>query len=79
MEETETDALIYANTHRFSHDISHCNPEEVDIKCGSCKRYAAHLQVYYNQDKFAGNRFAYLSHPKEECMNNNYEYFLTLN
>lgn len=50
---TKSPALIYAETHSLNHDISHCNPlENASDKCHSCKRYAAHLQLGLQPEKF---------------------------
>ena len=76
MAQAKSPALIYAEAHSLCHDISHCNPKEHIVnKCNSCKRYAAHLQLHYNQEKFKDGLYSYFSDPETTCVQKNYQYY----
>ena len=79
MDQTKLPALVYAETHSFSHDISHCNPiENASDKCYSCKRYAAHLQLGLQQGRFEDGLFSYFSEPLRSCINKDHQYYLPI-
>lgn len=69
-------ALIYAETHSFSHDISHCNPlEDMTDKCHSCFRWAAHLQLGLQPERFEDGLYSYFSEPLLSCINKDYKLY----
>lgn len=75
---TKSPALVYVETHSFSHDIAHCSPEKDETeKCHSCKRYSAHLQLNLYKDKFKDGLYSYLSEPLLSCINKDYQYYLS--
>jgi hypothetical protein len=78
---TKSQALIYAEEHTFSHDISHCSPENVKSKCHECKRYAAYLQneLNLNKEDTSFNLYSYLGSPEADCMKQDFQLFLPLN
>ena len=77
MPQTKSPALIYAETHSFSHDISHCNPlENASDKCHSCKRYAAHLQLSLQPERFKDGHFSYFSEPLRSCINKDHQHYI---
>lgn len=79
MTQTKSPALIYAETHSFSHDISHCNPLDNLVKqCYSCKRWAAHLQLGLQPEKFKDGLYSYFSDPQKDCVLNNFSLYKQL-
>ena len=79
MDQTKLPALVYAETHSFSHDISHCNPLENETEnCHSCKRYAAHLQLGLHPEKFEHSLFSYFSDPFRSCINKDHKYYIPI-
>ena len=79
MTQTKSPALIYAETHSFSHDISHCNPrEDMTDKCHSCKRLAAHLQLDLQPERFKDGLYSYFSEPLLSCINKDYQHYSRL-
>jgi hypothetical protein len=80
MTQTKSKALVYAEEVYFSHDISHCNPDQITGKCYECKRYAAHLQLTMqaNQDRFRDGLYSYFSAPNESCIEKDFKLFSQL-
>lgn len=79
MAQTKSPALIYAETHSFSHDISHCNPlDNIANQCYSCKRWAAHLQLGLQPERFKDGLYSYFSEPLLSCINKDYKYHIPI-
>jgi hypothetical protein len=77
MTQTKSKALLYAESHSFSHDISHCKPDQLTDKCYECKRYAAHLQLSLD-DRLKDGHYSYFSEPQLSCIDKNYKLFIQL-
>lgn len=73
---TKSEALIYAEEYSFDHDISHCNPVEKTENCYSCKRYAAHLQIGIDEERFRDGLYSYFSEPQSSCIDKDYKHFI---
>lgn len=78
MTTTQSQALINAETQSFSHDISHCNPDNKHNACYECLRYAAHLQLQIYQEKFYDGLYSYLSEPQASCLDKDHKMFVPL-
>lgn len=78
MEDTPSKALLYAESRNINHDITHCEPDVLADKCYECFRYAAHLHINYNQERFKSGRFSYLSNPEKDCQKKEFASYLEL-
>ena len=52
LEKAKLKAVEIAKSQYINHDISHCNIEEMQLKCTTCRRYIAHLQISEQYEKF---------------------------
>lgn len=68
-------AVKLAQTQYINHDISHCNVEEIQMKCTSCIRYIAHLQLSEQHEKFRDGLYSYFSDPLESCIEKDFKYY----
>jgi hypothetical protein len=75
LEKAKLKAVEIARTKYVNHDISHCNIEELQFKCTTCRRYIAHLQISEQYEKFKDRLYSYFSDPLEECVEKNYQYY----
>lgn len=74
--EKEIEKAVKIAQHQYiNHDISHCNIEEVQLKCTTCRRYIAHLQIEEQYEKFKDGLYSYFSTPFESCIEKNYQYY----
>lgn len=75
LEKAKLKVTELAQTKSIIHDISHCNPEKLQLKCTSCLRYIAHLQLSEQSDKFRDGLYSYFSNPLQSCIEKDYKYY----
>lgn len=78
LEKAKLKAVRMAQVEQMNHDISHCNPEELQLKCTTCVRHIAHLQVSEQYERFKDGLYSYFSTPFESCIQKDYQYFVNI-